>query len=210
MWEVSLGLNVNYLNFLLVGNGTGTFCIKVVRKSYSPPLTVVFNFLENVLTGSLLMSAATASVKSLFCCCISDAEQRRLTGPCAADAGVNLVRIWDTCHMTDSKDLLNSWQSHSWRPTASRLSAPAVQMACVRNASYAGQRSQKSWQANKCCGVIPHPPLTSSSALPLRHFNLTFTSARQRINQRMINTADWSLFSMSTAGCSNADRWILM
>lgn len=55
------------------------------------------------------MSADTVGgVKSLFCCCILDAVQRRLSGPCASDVGVNLVRIWDTSHMTDRKDFLNS------------------------------------------------------------------------------------------------------
>lgn len=127
---------------------------------FSEYSTVLFS--GKCLNRQLLMSADTVGgVKSLFCCCTLDAEQRWLTGPCAADAGVNLVRIWDTSHRTDRKDFLNSWQSHSWRPTASRLSAPAVQMACVRNVSYAGHRSQKSRRANKYCGVIPGKPLTS-------------------------------------------------
>lgn len=140
MWKVSLRLNVNYLNFLLVGDETGTFCIKVLRKS---SLDCCFQFNGKSFNRQLLMSADTVGgVKSLFCCCTLDAARQRLTGPRAADAGVNLVRIFDTSHRTDRKDFLNSWQSHSWRPTASRLSAPAVQMACVRNVSYAGHHSQ--------------------------------------------------------------------
>lgn len=108
MREVSPGLNVNYLNFLLVGDGTGTFRSKLLR-NFSRLLFSGFS--GKRLNRLLLVSADTVGgVKSLFCCCASDAEPWRLAGggPCAADAGVNLVRIWDTSHMTDSKDLLNS------------------------------------------------------------------------------------------------------
>lgn len=45
----------------------------------------------------------------------------------AAGAEVNLVRIWDTSHMTDKRDFSNSWHPGSWwEPAASRLCAPAV------------------------------------------------------------------------------------
>lgn len=113
------------------------------QKILQSALDCCFQFNGKSFNRQLLMSADTVGgVKSLFCCCTLDAARQRLTGPRAADAGVNLVRIFDTSHRTDRKDFLNSWQSHSWRPTASRLSAPAVQMACVRNVSYAGHHSQ--------------------------------------------------------------------
>lgn len=51
------------------------------------------------------MSADTVdSVKYLFCFCLLDAGRQRLT----ADAGLNLVRMWDTSHMTDRKDFFKS------------------------------------------------------------------------------------------------------
>lgn len=79
MREVRLGLNVNYLNFLLVGDGTGTFRSKRLRNFLQ---TVVFRFeRKTVLTGCFLVSADTVGgVKSLFCCCALDAGPRRLAG----------------------------------------------------------------------------------------------------------------------------------
>lgn len=59
VWEVSVGVNVNYSIFLLVRDETRTFCIKVLRKSYSPTLTVFFVALENAV--SCLRTPSTAS-----------------------------------------------------------------------------------------------------------------------------------------------------
>lgn len=91
MKEVSLGLNVNYLNFLLVGDGTGTFRSKLLRN--------VSRLLRSGFSGKkrfnrlLLVSADTVGgVTSLFCRCALDAEPRRLARGALAPPmqGVNL------------------------------------------------------------------------------------------------------------------------
>lgn len=55
MREVRLGLNVNYLNFLLVGDGTGTFRSKLLRNFSRLSRS---GLAENVLTGLQTPSAA--------------------------------------------------------------------------------------------------------------------------------------------------------
>lgn len=99
MWEVSLGVNVNYSIFLPVRDGTRTVCIKVLRKSYPPTLTVVFNALENDV--SRLQTPSTASS-------LSFAVPHWMCTP--AGEGAVIVGADQRLFKTFS----NTWQSHSW------------------------------------------------------------------------------------------------
>lgn len=98
-WEASLGVSVNYSIFLLVRDGTRTFCIKVPRKSYSPTLTVVFTALEK---RCLVPADGVNSIKSLFC--------RPMSDVCACWRGGCYCRGRSAAF----QDFLNTRQAHSW------------------------------------------------------------------------------------------------